>query len=328
MRKVLGVFIFLCVLVAAVSMANRRFLLPENLRNQGRWIGEYGIVAIGQGLVIITGGIELSVGSVIGLVATVCPMLITEYGVPIPLALILVLIMAGGIGLTHGLLITKLHLQPFVVTLCGLFIYRGVARIVAGDLTQGYGSGHPALFYLVRGRLFSVPMPLIILLGVTVIFGIFLHRSVYGRYLFALGRNEQAARYSGIRTDRLIITAYMLCSLCAGLSGILLSLDINSVQPSNFGSFYELYAIAAAVLGGCSLRGGEGHVIGIVLGTAILRILMNAIILLSIPDQATFAVIGGVLLIGVTGDELAKRYTAARRAARSSHSVRGPESPT
>jgi ribose transport system permease protein len=315
MRKVLGVFFFFCVLVIVVSVANPRFLGTDNLRNQGRWIGEFGIVSLGEGLVIITGGIDLSVGSVIALVATALPLLLTEYDFPVLFAVICVLSIATSLGLIHGLLITKMRLQPFVVTLCGLFVYRGVTRVFAGDLTQGYGTGFETLFLLVKGHLFGLPMPLVLLLCATLVIGVFLHRTVHGRYLLALGRNEQAARYSGIRTDRMIIIAYTLCGTCAGVSGVLLSLDINSMQPSNFGSFYELYAIAAAVLGGCSLRGGEGHVLGIVLGTAILRILLNAIILLRIPSSAEFAVIGGVLLLGVTTDEFVKRYAARRRAA-------------
>ena len=324
MRKVLGVFVFFCLLVLAVSAANPRFLTAENLSNQGRWIGEFGIVGLGEGIVIITGGIDLSVGSVIALVATVLPMLVTDVGLPSPLAVLIVLAISLGIGLIHGLLITKVRLQPFVVTLCGLCVYRGVTRVIAGDLTQGFGTGFENLFYLVKGRPLGVPMPLLILILATAVIGVFLHRTVYGRYLFALGRNEEAARYSGIRTDRMVIVAYTLCGGCAGVSGVLLSLDINSMQPSNFGSFYELYAIAAAVLGGCSLRGGEGHVLGIVLGTSILRVLLNAIILLKIPSSAEFAVIGGVLLIGVTADELIKRYAAARRAQDAYQSESGP----
>ena len=316
MRKVLGIFVFLCVLATGVAVLSPHFLTYYNLSNLGRWIGEFGIAGIGEALVIITGGIDLSVGSVIGLTATIMPMLVVDQEIPFAGAALLVLTLSTSIGLAHGLLITKLRLQPFVVTLCGLFVYRGIARMIAEEKTQGYGVAEErAFFFLAKGVVLGVPMPLVILLAVTILVGIFLHGSVYGRYLFAVGRNEQAALYSGIRTHRLVIAAYCLCSLCAGIAGILFSIDINSMQPSSFGNFYELYAIAAAVLGGCSLRGGEGNVIGVVIGTAVLQLLRNAINLLQISSAAEMAVIGGVLLAGVTLDELVKRYAAARRAA-------------
>ena len=143
--------------------------------------------------------------------------------------------------------------------------------------------------------------------------GIFLNHTIYGRYLLALGRNREAARYSGIDTDRMVILAYVICSLMAGIGGILFALDINSIQPSGHGNFYELYAIAAAVLGGCSLRGGEGSILGVVLGAAVMRVLYNAINLLGIPTQLEFAIIGGVILAGVAGDELVRKVVARRQ---------------
>jgi ribose/xylose/arabinose/galactoside ABC-type transport system permease subunit len=135
----------------------------------------------------------------------------------------------------------------------------------------------------------------------------FLNYTVYGRYLLALGRNEEAARYSGINTQAMVMTAYVICSVMAGIAGILFSLDVNSLQPSGHGSFYELYAIAAAVLGGCSLRGGEGSILGVVIGAAVMQVLYNAINILGISTQLEFAIIGGVILAGVAADELLRR---------------------
>jgi ribose transport system permease protein len=137
---------------------------------------------------------------------------------------------------------------------------------------------------------------------------VLLNRTIFGRYMLALGRNEEAARYSGIHTDRMKILAYTICSLTAGFGGLLFALDVNSVQPANFGNFYELYAIAAAVLGGCSLRGGEGSILGVVIGAAVMRVLYNAINLLRIPTTLEFSIIGAVILGGVMVDELARRY--------------------
>ena len=132
----------------------------------------------------------------------------------------------------------------------------------------------------------------------------------------ALGRNEEAARYSGINTDRMIILAYVICATLSGLGGMLFVLDINSAQPSDFGNFYELYAIAAAVLGGCSLRGGTGTILGVVIGAALMQVLRNMIILVEwIPTHIEYAIIGGVILAGVSADEVIKRIASKRRAA-------------
>jgi ribose transport system permease protein len=160
-------------------------------------------------------------------------------------------------------------------------------------------------------------MSFIIMTGLAIIAAIFLNRTIFGRYLLALGRNEQAARFSGINTDRMTVLAYVICSLLAGFGGILFILNDNSGQPSNYGNFYELYAIAAAVLGGCSLRGGEGSILGVVIGAALMQVLRNAINLMPwIGTTLEFAVIGAVILIGVIADELVKRVAANRRAAR------------
>ena len=138
-------------------------------------------------------------------------------------------------------------------------------------------------------------------------------RTIYGRYLLALGGNEEAARYSGINTARMIVLAYVICSGLAGLGGMLFVLDVNSAQPVDFGNFYELYAIAAAVLGGCSLRGGEGTILGVVIGAAVMQVLRNSITLLGIPTQLEFAIIGAVILAGVVTDETLKLMIARRR---------------
>lgn len=159
-----------------------------------------------------------------------------------------------------------------------------------------------------------VPAATIWLLGLAIISAIFLNRTIYGRYLLALGRNVDAAKYSGINTDRMTILAYVICSVCAGIGGILFALDGNSIQPASHGNFYELYAIAAAVLGGCSLRGGEGSITGVVIGAAVMFVLYNAINLLGIPSTLEFAIIGLVILIGAMADEITKNLSARKRA--------------
>ena len=209
------------------------------------------------------------------------------------------------LGLVHGLLVTRLRLQPFVVTLCGLLIYRGIARYYTEDSTSGFGYAGDidTITWLASGRSFGIPHPFIIMLVVAGIMAVVLHRTVFGRYLYAVGRNEEAARHSGIDTNKVITGAYLLGGALAGLSGVLLVFYTASVSPSSFGNFYELYAIAAAVLGGCSLRGGEGSILGIVLGTVLLQILQNLVNILGIPSSLNFAVMGGVILLGVVADQ-------------------------
>ncbi|MDC0682271.1 MULTISPECIES: ABC transporter permease [Sorangium] len=348
-RKVLGVFWLLLAVSLGTALMNGRFLLAENLENLIRRTALFGILSIGAGFVIITGGIDLSIGSVVALAGCMLPWLLSVQHWPPALAVPVLLAISLCIGLAHGLLITKLRLQPFVVTLCGLLLYRGTARGISGDQTQGFGVGFESLRYLsvgsplsipvpflswiseghfspyavhpftgVKTRLdlitwLDIPMPFLLFLAIAVAASIFLNRTVYGRYLMALGRNEQAARYSGVDTDRMTILAYVLCSVLACFGGMLFALEVNSAQPVDFGNFYELYAIAAAVLGGFSLRGGEGAVLGVILGTALMQVLRNAINMLGVPTQIEFAVIGAVILTGVIADELVRRYAAARR---------------
>jgi ribose transport system permease protein len=441
MNKVLGILGLLVAVCLATMIGNPRFLAPDNIENLIRWTALFGLISIGVAFVIITGGIDLSIGSVIALTGCLLamfletryetapdrltiaevrgndrvvvltgdtralakgdrlqyradgsssPRFLTIAGVTtegeqsqvrvtesvaavtpqtqftllklthmnVLVAVGLVLAISAGIGLLHGLLITKMRLQPFVVTLCGLLFYRGYARYLTNEQSQGFGSGFEGLKYLASGRPFSVPipflnwiaegnwssnrwdinlnkpavdatgqaipldfwawvpvpMPVVLLVIVAVVAAVLLNYTVFGRYLLALGRNEQAARYSGIQTDRIVIIAYVICSVLAGVSGILFALDLNSIQPASHGNFYELYAIAAAVLGGCSLRGGEGSILGVLIGTAVMRVLSNSIILLGISTHLEFAIIGLVLLAGVVADELVRRYAARRRA--------------
>lgn len=314
MRKELGTFVLLVVLCIVLAVLNPSFLAATNLQNLARLIGIYGIFSIGLGLVIITGGIDLSVGSVFALLGVLLSMLLVEYQVPSFLAVIIVIAVTTLLGVLNGFLITKVKMQPFIVTLCGLLFYRGLARFVANDETKGFGSGEgfEVLKNLATGSLFGIPMPFILLLIISAVMWVVLHRSVYGRYLFAVGRNETAARYSGINSNLIVSSAYVLSGFFAGIAGIVLAFYTNSISPSSHGNSYELYGIAAAVLGGCSLRGGSGSIIGILIGTALLQVLQNLVNLLGIPSSLNFAVMGVVILLGVIADQLLQQRQAAR----------------
>lgn len=314
MRKELGTFVLLVVLCIVVAILNPRFLAGANLQNMARLIGLYGIFSIGIGMVIITGGIDLSVGSVFALLGVLLSIFLTEYHWPSSLAVIAVIGIGTGLGWLHGFLITRVLMPPFIVTLCGLLFYRGLARFIADDETKGFGSGtgFETLRNLATGSVFQIPMPFILLIIISAIMWVVLHKSIYGRYLYAVGRNEEAARYSGISSRTIIASAYVISGLLAGIAGVLLAFYTNSISPSSHGNFYELYGIAAAVLGGCSLRGGEGSVVGILIGTALLQVLQNLVNLLGIPSSLNFAVMGAVILLGVMADQLLRRRSATK----------------
>jgi ribose transport system permease protein len=316
MKKELGIFLLLVALCVVVSVLNPRFLSPVNVQNTARLIGLYGIFSLGMGFVIITGGIDLSVGSVFALLGVLLSFLLVDWHVPPALAVLTVIAAGMLLGAIHGGLITRVKLQPFIVTLCGLLFYRGLARFISNDETKGFGGGQgfEGLKALATGGVLGVPTPFVLLLVVAAVLWVALHRSVYGRYLFALGRSEEAARYSGIDTRKLTASVYVLMGALAGLSAILIAFYTNSISPSSHGSSFELYAIAAAVLGGCSLRGGEGSVIGILIGTALLQVLQNLVNLLGIPSSLNFAVMGAVILAGVTADQLLGQRRRARPA--------------
>jgi len=305
-RQEIGISLLLMVLCAIVATASPQFLSVVNLQNVARLVGTYGIFSIGVGIVIITGGIDLSVGSICALLGVLLSMMLVEWHWPPAAALAAVLALGAILGAWHGLLVTRLGLQPFIVTLCGLLLYRGAARYIADDSTKGFGTGQGFEWVraLASGSVGGVPMPFVVMCVVAAIAWVLLHRSVYGRHLFAVGHNAEAARYSGVGTKTVVAWAYVLSGVLAAVSAVIIAFYTNSISPASHGNFYELYAIAAAVVGGCSLRGGEGTVLGIVIGAALLQVLRNLVNLLDIPGSLDFAVMGAVILIGAVADQL------------------------
>lgn len=314
MLKLVGNIVVLGVLYGALmldpetetarSQQNHQFLAER--------IGLYGILSLGAGLLIITGGIDLSMGSTVALASVVFQQLLMDYHWPPAAAIGATLLLGVAIGLLHGLLVTLARVQPFIVTLCGLFIYRSVARRLTYDQTVGLGSRYEELKEFFNGELFHVPIHFVIFLGLLLVLGIFLHASVYGRYFYAIGSNEKAAQYCGIPTARYKVLAYVLCSTLTVSFAMLNMLKMNSVQPSTTGNFFELYGIAAAVMGGCSLRGGEGNVLGILLGTCIIYVLPNYVFYKGVSSTLEGAIFGAVLLVGALADELLRRYYGYR----------------
>lgn len=281
-------------------------------------LGFYGILTVGVGVLIVAGGIDLSIGAVVALGAA-CFSFLLETNVHAGLAAIFVVLGGAVIGIYHGLLVTKLRLQPFLVTLCGLFMFRGLAQWMTGPYNLRLPEERPDVIQvrdlLTHGKVLHVPAGLIVLLFVAGILAVLLQKSVYGRYLYAIGSNEQAARYAGIATDRYRILAYVICSMLAGLGGVLFLLEYPGAQASSAGQLLELYAITGAVLGGCSLRGGEGTIAGMLLGAAILPLLYQICRFSPyIGSDLEYAIIGAALLGGTILNELIARRKRSENA--------------
>ena len=240
----------------AATFASPVSLGQANLLNLTRSIGLFGIFSVAMGTVIITGGIDLSVGSMFALLGVILAYLLGPDNIPWPLAVGLIILLAMVIGLFHGLLVSRARLQPFVVTLCGLLAYRGLARFISSDQTVGFGSntGFELLRTLATGSIFNLPAPFILFVAVCMVMGVVLHRSVYGRYLYAIGRTKKRP-FTPESFQAVVTSAYVLCALLTGISAILIGLYTNSISPASHRKFFELYAVAACVLGGCRLRG-------------------------------------------------------------------------
>jgi ribose transport system permease protein len=342
MSRLLGIALMVLALYLLLVGQYESARSLGNHLDLARRLGFYGVLTIGVGVLIIAGGIDLSIGSLVGLSAVTFGVLVQRGFLPAGAAALAVVAAAPVIGLFHGLLVTKLRLQPFLVTLCGLFIYRGIARTLT-QTTVGLRITPETLLgptaatlepeelgrrleelrptaealqlradavadLLVKGQPLGVPNVLLVLLGLAAVVAVVLHGSVYGRYLFAVGANEQAARYAGIATDRVKIMAYVVCSTFAGLGGVLYLAEYTTATPSNAGVLLELYAITGAVLGGCALRGGEGTVPGMLLGAAVLP-LLNKLCNFSrfIGSEQEYTVIGAALLLGTITNELIGR---------------------
>jgi ribose transport system permease protein len=348
MRKELGMFCALIALCVIIGISNHDFLSHANLTNTSRQIAMLGIFAIGVSFVIITGGIDLSIGSVIGLTgviiakisAPVAEGMSSGAGYPIGVGIAVAMAVALLIGLAQGLLITRLNLQPFIVTLGGMLLVRGVSQVFTDGGNISFGnhafrdlSDHGlnlGSFELpwIGNILFEVPWPVVMFIGVALVATYVLHFSVFGRHLFAIGGNRDAALYSGVPVKRIECSTYVISAGLAGVAGIGYAAYIGQMSHS-VGEGYELYAITAAVIGGCSLRGGEGTILGVMIGTAVIRVLDNGINMFKIPitnaagqqvswslsDNWRNVIIGAVILAAVILDQMSHVLKNRKRTA-------------
>ena len=307
MKKLLGIFAFLCLLYVLILIVTDPDAWSSNNFNLSKRIGVYGISCLGAGLLIVTGGIDLSIGSVLCFCASVFCWLVLDCHMPIPLAIVVVLLVGILIGAVNGFLVTYLGLQAFVVTLCGLFAYRRAARWMTNDDIPRIAPAIAEWSAFFNDSFLGLSVFLWLLLVLLAVTTVFLHFTIHGRYFFAIGSNERAARYSGVNVTFYKILAYVLCSLFAAIAALMEVFWISSVQASSTGNFMELYAIAGAVLGGCSLRGGDGTTIGMMIGTAILCLLRNLIQMAEVKDSLEPVVIGTALLFCAMLDEMLRR---------------------
>jgi ribose transport system permease protein len=295
----------LMVLVLAVFIPQFRDL--QNIINITRNFSFVGIVAMGMTLVILTGGIDLSVGSVWGMTAVIVAFLLT-HGWPVPLAILVSLLAAAGIGLMNGLCITRLKMSPFVPTLATLSIARSFALIVThGRPISIYGDEYQTFLWLGGGDIFGIPNPFIIFCVTAIFFWILLSRTVWGRYVYAVGGNERTARLTGLHVDRLKIIVYILSAVVAGTAGLVQYSYLSSVT-ADLGTGQELAVIAATVIGGANLAGGEGTILGTVIGAIILEVLRNGLLLFGIDPYWQGVFVGAVIILAVSIDYFRKLF--------------------
>ncbi|MBS7698828.1 ABC transporter permease [Chelatococcus sp. YT9] len=298
------------IITIAISFVADNFLSPENLLRTSQNFSYVGIVALGATLVIITGGIDLSVGSVMALTAVVTMIVMkwiaeTALGfVSMPLALLIGLAISGFIGLVNGLLIARLKLSPFVVTLGMLSICRGLTYVITKGRSQAPGGPGVDTFYaLTNGKLFGLPIPLVYLLVGAAIMGFVLHHTAAGRHIFAIGGNERAAALTGVAVERVKIGVYVACSATAGFAGILMSGWLGAAQ-ANLATGYELTIIAAAVIGGANLAGGTGGPVGAIIGAALIEVIRNGLVLAGADSYWQTAIIGMIIIFAAIVDRL------------------------
>jgi ribose transport system permease protein len=301
----LGIVGALLIMIVALSIFAPGFISPDNLLNDARNLSFLGIVVLGQTMVMITGGIDLSVGSVWGMTAvTSAALMAAGFGV-VPASLI-ALACAGLVGLFNGFCVTALRMPSFVPTLATMSIARALALVITrGKSIDGFRPDSDWFFSIGGGDVFGIPAPFLIFLVLSVVVGAVLSRSVYGRQLYAIGGNERAARLTGLSVDRLKISVYVMSSLLAGLAGIV-EVSYLSSAISNQGLGKELNVIAAAVIGGTALTGGEGSVIGVFVGTVILEVLRNGLVLLGTDAYWQGVFVGSVIVFAVFVDQLTK----------------------
>ncbi len=299
-------FIILVCVMATLAFYNDRFLTAANLLNQGRLMTEVGLIVVAMTFVIVTGGIDLSVGSTVGLSAILVGVF-WKAGVPLPLAAFLSILVGVAGGVANGVVITRFRVPPLIATLATLALYRGLAEgISQAQSVRGY----PDWFLsLGQGYLLGVPTQLW-LLAISAAIGIFVLRfTAVGRKIYAIGNNEAAARYSGVDVARIKLWIYAGSGLLSSIAAIVFVSRVSTTR-SDMGTGLELDAITAVVLGGTSIFGGRGSIIGSLLGLVLIQVLKNGLSLSGVKGDGTIVVIGAVLIVAVLVSNFVSRFSS------------------
>ncbi|MBS4208158.1 ribose ABC transporter permease [Bacillus sp. FJAT-50079] len=306
-----GVVIAFIVLIVFLSTASSQFFTTDNMWTLLRQASVNGLIAFGMTLVILTAGIDLSVGSTLALSGALFAGMVVNLHVPIPIAIVIALIFGLVLGLVSGFLVGKAKLQPFIATLVTLTVYRGITLIYTegrpiSNITSDEYAMSGVLEFIGRGSILGIPVPVIILFIAFVIFYILLNKTVMGRRIYAVGSNEKTARLSGINTVKVKIFVYAVSGVMSALAALILVSRLNSAQPT-LGIGYELDAIAAVAIGGTSMEGGRGTITGTLLGVLIIAVLSNGMNILGISSYFQDVVKGIVILVAVLSDRKASK---------------------
>ncbi|AGI33992.1 TPA: ABC transporter permease [Mannheimia haemolytica] len=315
----------LVLLIIFFSVTNEYFFTSNNIMTVGLQTSTIALIGIGATCVILTGGIDLSTGSVVALSGVAAAMIVNA-GVPVPLGMILGILVGGICGLINGILVTRMKLPPFIATLGMMMVARGLALYVTNaapvsGMPESFANlGNGALFKIVEEGanglpkvvFAGIPYPVIIMIFITVLFTFALSKLKVGRYLYAIGSNEEAARLSGIKTNIVKIYAYVASGLLSGLTGVILASRLVTAQP-NGGVSYELDAIASAVVGGTSLMGGVGTIPGTLIGSFIIGVLRNGLNMNGVSSFVQMIVIGLVIIVAVSLDQLRQSKKAGKK---------------
>jgi len=302
----------LTLIFVGFSIASSNFLKFDNVVGILIATAVNGVLALGVTFVIITGGIDLSIGTLMTLSAVMTGVFITFWQLPVPLGILAGLLTGAFAGFVNGVLISRLKIPPFIATLGMLNIAKGLSLVISG-LKPIYFNDTPVFNQMAMGSMlgsifpgFDIPNAVLIMFGAAIVAHLILTKTVVGRYNFALGSNEEATRLSGVNTNMWKTAIYTLCGLFAGLAGVIMAARLNSAQPA-LGAGYELDAIAAAVIGGTSLSGGEGTMLGTIIGAFIISTLNNGLRIISVPQEWQSVVTGSILILAVYLDIIRRR---------------------
>jgi len=301
-----GTVIALFVLVLIISIMNSKFLSMYNILNVFRQVSINGLIAFGMTFVILTGGIDLSVGAILALTGMVLGLMVAS-GTPDLIAIPLVLLLGALLGWFNGVLISKVKLQAFIVTLATMTMFSGITMIISDGIpAMGITENSPILNFFSQGDILGIPFPMIILLVVFALLLIILQKTVFGRGVYAIGGNEEVARLSSLPTDRIKTSVYIISGVMSALAGVILTSRLSSSQPTA-GAGFELDAIAAVVIGGTSLAGGKGRLFGTLIGVLIVGVLNNGLNIIGVSAFYQQFIKGLVILLAVILDRKSSR---------------------